>query len=452
MKELEEIRCAPWASRIVSSSMRNNWIKMQLEDEAQPPHAQRVRGAYWVVENGQARREEGLLPEDEEKEVYGIFAEENLDDLDQEERRRSLGKRQWKKVQRALKDLVVSEVFSQPRVAQEAQKMGMKAGTSFDLVNGYDLRTSEGKRRCWEQLKKEDPDLVVVCPPCGPFSSLQRWNYPRMQGGKAIVMLAEAVEHLEFSMKIYEWQVRRKKWAIFEHPSTSMAWKEECVQRVLGLPGVQKVRADQCQYGLHVGGGPNRKPTDFMVTGKELAKRLSLRCSGAHEHVHLLQGLAKKAQEYPKQLCVAMLRGLREEKVRRECPSYDQQEVEKLSRGAAWQPGKGGDVVRVTHQGHRFQNTKGKVSEKKHPKRSTWIWNEEGWKEVESYASWCSWEVQAKIPEGPAPVMVTIFHGEEDGEEPQHHRFKPQQMRRSSSVKQPQRRKRRPRAKSPLRC
>ncbi|CAJ1367388.1 unnamed protein product [Effrenium voratum] len=85
-------------------------------------------------------------------------------------------------------------------------------------------------------------------------------------------MLVEAVEHLEFSMKIYEWQVRRKKRAIFEHPATSMAWKEECVLRVLKLPEVQRVRADQCQYGLQVGGGPNRKPTDFMVTGEELAK------------------------------------------------------------------------------------------------------------------------------------------------------------------------------------
>ena len=71
---------------------------------------------------------------------------------------------------------------------------------------------------------------------CGSFSSLQQWNYPRTQGGKAIIMLVEAAEHLEFSMKIYEWQVRRKKRAIFKHPATSMAWKEECVLRVLKLP------------------------------------------------------------------------------------------------------------------------------------------------------------------------------------------------------------------------
>ena len=300
---------------------------MQLEDEDQPRHAQRVLGAYWVVENGQARRETGLLPEDVEKEVYGIFAADNLDDLDQEERMRSLGKKQWKKVQKALKELVVSEVFSQPRVARQAQNMGMKAGFG-EWLRSTDFRREEEMLGSVEEV---DPDLVVVCPPCGPFSSLQRWNYPRMQGGKPIIILAEAVEHLEFSMKIYEWQVRRKKRAIFEHPA-----------RVLRVPGVQRVRADQCQYG------PNRKPTNFMVTGEELAKHLSLRCPGKHEHVHLLQVLAKKAQEYPQKLC------LREEKVKRECPAYNQQEVERISRGAPWQPGKGGDVVRVTHQGHRF--------------------------------------------------------------------------------------------------
>lgn len=111
----------------------------------------------------------------------------------------------------------MSEVFSEPSLSVTAKKMGMKAGSSFDLKTGYDLKHRTERRRCWKQ---EDPDLVLVCPPCGPFSCLQNWNYPKMRLEKAIVLLGDGIEHLRFSMDFFEWQCRRGK-NIFEHPSTS---------------------------------------------------------------------------------------------------------------------------------------------------------------------------------------------------------------------------------------
>ena len=67
----------------------------------------------------------------QEKEVYGVFAVENLDEMGQEEQARALGGKQWNKLQKALKDIVVSEVYSQPRVAKQAEDMGMRAGSSI---------------------------------------------------------------------------------------------------------------------------------------------------------------------------------------------------------------------------------------------------------------------------------------------------------------------------------
>ena len=100
--------------------------------------------------------------------------------------------------------------------------------------------------------------------------------------------LAEGKEHLKFGMKVYEWQARRRKSAVFEHPATSKAWEEEPVQRVLKIPHVKRVRADQCEYGLAVRGVRNKKPTDFMVTGPGLAEQLSKRCSHTHTNTSLL--------------------------------------------------------------------------------------------------------------------------------------------------------------------
>ena len=157
-------------------------------------------------------------------------------------------------------------------------------------------------------MRLESPDLLVLCPPCGPFSLLQNWNYARLE--RAMAILGEGVQLLHFAMEMFEWQVRRGKVAVFEHLATSRAWEEECVQRVLAIPGVWRVRADQCEYGLRT--GPNeessKKPTDFMTNSEALRDALSQRWQGGHHHRPLVNG-----RVYPPELCQAMLEGLRNE-------------------------------------------------------------------------------------------------------------------------------------------
>ena len=79
------------------------------------------------------------------------------------------------------------------------------------------------------------------------------------------------------------------------------------------MKGVQRIRGHQCAYGLQVKDGLNKKPTDFLVNGEGLAKRLSKKCDGSHQHQHLMGGLAIKAQQYPKGLCKAMVEGAMED-------------------------------------------------------------------------------------------------------------------------------------------
>ncbi|CAK8987801.1 Retrovirus-related Pol polyprotein from transposon RE1 (Retro element 1) (AtRE1) [Includes: Protease RE1 [Durusdinium trenchii] len=64
------------------------------------------------------------------------------------------------------------------------------------------------------------------------------------------------------------------------------------------------------KYGLAVKGmAPNKKPTDFMTNGEHTAWALSRRCKGDHQHQHLIGGIAKFAQKYPRGLCRAMIAG-----------------------------------------------------------------------------------------------------------------------------------------------
>lgn len=111
--------------------------------------------------------------------------------------------------------------------------MGHRGGGSFDKETGFDFTQTEDRRRCWRELEAQ---------------LLQELNYSKMEFSKAVMKVAEGVEHSKFAMQLFAWQHLRGKAAVFEHPSTSRAWQEDAVQEVLSMEGVRRVRADQCQY------------------------------------------------------------------------------------------------------------------------------------------------------------------------------------------------------------
>ena len=266
-------------------------------------------------------QEDGILPRtkssEDSIEAIVMFNDEIYDyeDEDADQVYGTLNRNSRRRLKKALNEMKISEVYSEPRIAKAGKAMGLQQGTSFDIKTGYDFTRLEDRARAWRKLQQEKPDLLVLCPPCGPFSMLQEWNYPRMGIEKAMYMLGEGVEHLTFAMEMFQWQVMEGRWALFEHPSTSRAWQEECVQEVLRLPEVQRVIGDQCQFQLqvHPEEALNKKATGFMTNSACIARRLGVRCQGGHEHQPLVSGRAKKAEVYPDALCKAVVRGLKEE-------------------------------------------------------------------------------------------------------------------------------------------
>ena len=95
----------------------------------------------------------------------------------------------------------------------------------------------------------------------------------------------------------------------------------ECIEEVESLPSTMRVKLDMCQFGMvsHFTSkdgplGPVKKPTGMLTKSWCLQLELAKTCPGNHEHVHLLGGRASAAQEYPKQLCEAICRGLAAQK------------------------------------------------------------------------------------------------------------------------------------------
>ena len=133
----------------------------------------------------------------------------------------------------------------------------------------------------------------------------------------AVRLIVGGLEHLELSMQIAKWQHRQGRYFMFEHPDLAKSWEEDCVEKVAEMEGVFRVTCDMCRFNLRADGVElNRKPTGLLLNSEEMARHLSRRCQGGHEHQPLLHGLARKAQKYTMEFCRAVLQGLKKQMVK----------------------------------------------------------------------------------------------------------------------------------------
>ena len=213
----------------------------------------------------------------------------------------------------------VGEVCSPPRVVPVACHQGMIGTLSLDLETGYNLLTTEGQRLAVTELEKAKPRVLILSPPCGPFSIMQNAT-PGFSPERA-ERLRQGVKLLGFCMQLAQWQVKRGAYFIFEHPASARSWQLPAVRRVADLPGVTAVTGDLCEYGLtSAEGTPVRKRTRWMGNVPGLEEVLGKKCSGNHEHQPLEgtgpDGVARtlRAQRYSPGTVRALLKLVRKAK------------------------------------------------------------------------------------------------------------------------------------------
>ena len=101
-----------------------------------------------------------------------------------------------------------------------------------------------------------------------------------------------------------------------------LTYRRDCFQqcsiiKLLDHPRVGAVVSDQCEYGLLTPDPsgvptPAKKPTRWMSSSPFMLQRLSRRCSGEHQHQHLVGGRAKAAEDYSLDLITEIRRGMRD--------------------------------------------------------------------------------------------------------------------------------------------
>ena len=214
----------------------------------------------------------------------------------------------------------VSEIYSQPRIAQEAavrsfQGQKLQPGWSLDLARNYpktgepwDLGCKKVQCRVRNMVIQDKPLFLIGSPPCTPFSSLQNLSKHKRDPKIVAEERRVGVAHLEFCMSLYMTQIAENRFFIHEHPSTVTSWQEAAVLQVAALVGVDIAEVDMCVYGMRADTGPvqgiAKKPTKILSNSSEVLKRIPAKCPGDHEHVKLDSGRAKRCQIYPWESCI----------------------------------------------------------------------------------------------------------------------------------------------------
>ena len=119
---------------------------------------------------------------------------------------------------------------------------------------------------------------------CTRYSTWQFLNDAKRDPGTVAREQRQVDKHLEFVAQLYREQIEGGRFFLHEHPEHASSWEVEAIKRILEIPGVSWVGADQCVYGQEVQfgehcGQPIKKPTGLMSNAPMLLKRLSLRCT-----------------------------------------------------------------------------------------------------------------------------------------------------------------------------
>ena len=236
---------------------------------------------------------------------------------------------------RAAARRIVSEVYSPPRVTELLRKLKhrhLMPGFAFDLTvddpddgKEWNFSIPEKREKARAKLRAQKPYVLIGSPCCKQFSTWQALNrFRHGDSDEAKRALVEAKVHIDFVMSLYQEQVDGGRYFLHEHPYWATSWQMEKVQTLLDVPKVQKVRADQCQFGQEIKSGqhkgaPINKPTGFMTNSECIAKVLSRTCQGRNgqcsrptggKHQLCSSVHARRAAIYPPRLCRAIIKGI----------------------------------------------------------------------------------------------------------------------------------------------
>ena len=208
------------------------------------------------------------------------------------------------------KNADISEIYSQPRIAQEAALrrhggMVLRPGWSLDLTRedpatgkAWDLSRREVRERVRQLVRDTRPFIVIGSPPCTMFCGLQNLRNGKRDEDLFQKKLEDAKKHVRFCVEIYRMQIASGRFFLHEHPNSASSWAMPEVVGLAMLAGVDTAVCDMCAYGMVAedkeGVAPAKKRTRLMSNAPEVLKRTGKQCSNQESGATLDSPLTRR--------------------------------------------------------------------------------------------------------------------------------------------------------------
>ncbi len=155
------------------------------------------------------------------------------------------------------------------KLARTAYAKYWKALDPVDIDFGHDLCDKKTQEEIWEIIVQNEPDLITMSMPCGPWCQWMNLCDPDVVYEKR-----RADWPLwQFARRVWDFQAERGALALSENPLGSEGLKTDLMEN---RPSRHRAKVAQCMFGLvdAVSGKPHRKLTALDVTDEDMAAYL----------------------------------------------------------------------------------------------------------------------------------------------------------------------------------
>ena len=207
-----------------------------------------------------------FVPEENMQEVSECLSVRQMRQLETQVRKAS---QQHEVLNTSQSPLMIAEVFSPPRFAPVVIAQGFRA-VSFDIKNGFDFTKPSVRQQVREQLAREPPRLLVLCPPCTNEGGWFHLNSLTMDPREVLRRRAQSRMFIRFCCELFKQQVDLGGQALFEHPSGSRLWTYPEMLKLMRKFAV--VKCHMCRFGLRLPGSQHfiRKSTKLLVSDESM--------------------------------------------------------------------------------------------------------------------------------------------------------------------------------------
>eukprot|EP00435_Cladocopium_sp_Y103_P032430 s1165_g8.t1 len=168
------------------------------------------------------------------------------------------------------------------------QASGHLCCASLDINSGWNVFDAGHRRYVEELIDKENPYLVTIAFPCGPWSPWQRLNMANDEATWERVSESRRqwLQIFKWIRKIAKKQQEKGGKTMLENPWPSEAWITSEMEQVLNL-GMTAIKVDMCYFKLcdRESGLPHKKATCLATDSPGIATVMEgCLCPGHHQH------------------------------------------------------------------------------------------------------------------------------------------------------------------------